>query len=61
MSPEPRTAATTPITPADAARLYGTTVGYVYKLARRHHWRRIHRHGRVYYHPDDVDCVLGQD
>lgn len=49
------------ISAVDAAKLYRTTIGYIYKLARRDRWRRIHHQRRVYYHLDDVDSSLGQD
>lgn len=49
------------ITADDAAKLYRTTIGYIYKLARRDDWRRIHHERRVYYRLDDVDSSLGRD
>jgi len=54
------TRARQPITPADAARLYGTTVGYVYKLASLHRWRRIRDGRRIYYDLSEVDAILGK-
>lgn len=50
----------TPLTAADIARLYKTTIGYVYKLAHHHKWRRITHQGRTYYHLDDADKTLGR-
>jgi hypothetical protein len=48
-------------TPQEAAQDYDTTIGYVYKLARRDQWRRIRHEGRVYYDLNDIDRTLGKD
>lgn len=59
---------TSPTTPhpgyveaADVARIHRVSLGYVYKLANRDHWRRYTLDGHVRYHRDDVDKSLGKD
>lgn len=47
-------------TPEQAAKAYGTTVTYIYKLASLHKWRKLKHVGRVFYHWDDVDKALGK-
>lgn len=49
-----------PLTATEAAKVYCTTIGYVYKIARRDKWRRVWHHGRLYYHGTDVERSLGQ-
>lgn len=49
-----------PLTAQEAARLYSTTVRYIYKLASLHNWRRIRIDGRAHYNSEDVDAVLGK-
>ena len=44
----------------DVARIYGTTISYVYKLASLHKWRRLRHNGRTYYKTEDVDKTLGK-
>jgi hypothetical protein len=48
-------------TPQDVARVYGKSVGYVYKLASVHRWARLKHDGRVFYRWSDADRVLGSD
>ena len=48
-------------TVADIARIYRVSVGYIYRLAHDHHWRRYTLDGLVRYHRDDVDDTLGRD
>lgn len=45
-------------TARDVAFLHRTTIGYVYKLANRDHWRRYTIDGRVRYHRTDVDTTF---
>lgn len=47
-------------TPQEAAKAYGTTVGYIYKLASLNHWRKVRFVGRVHYHWDDVNETLSK-
>lgn len=49
------------MTAKDVARVYGVSVGYVYKLACLKRWRRYVLDGKTRYHRDDVDEVLGKD
>lgn len=49
-----------PLTAADVAKLYSTTISYVYKLASQHKWRRIRHNKNTYYHAEDVDKTLGK-
>lgn len=49
------------ITATEAAKLYQTTVSYVYKLASLHYWRRTKRGRSVLYNVEDVDRSLGKD
>lgn len=46
-------------TPEQAAKAYKTSVGYIYKMASLHKWRRLRHDGQVYYHWDDVSKTLG--
>lgn len=48
------------VTAEQAAAAYKTTVGYIYKLASIHHWRRIRDGKTMYYHWDDVGKCLGK-
>jgi hypothetical protein len=50
-----------PVTAEDAARIYQVPIAHIYKLAHRHQWRRVRYAGRVHYHAEDVDAILGQD
>lgn len=50
----------TPITPQEAARIYGTTVAYIYKLATLNRWRKIKDGRRVLYNLSDIDAALGK-
>lgn len=49
------------VTAEDAARLYGTTIRYVYKMASLKCWRRTKRGRVVHYDLEDVDATLGID
>lgn len=49
------------ITATEASRLYQCTRGHIYNMALRDKWRRVRLHGRIYYHPTDVDNTLGRD
>lgn len=49
------------VTAEDAARLYRTTVRYVYKLASLNDWRRAKNGRQVSYYLEDVDASLGRD
>jgi hypothetical protein len=44
----------------DVAKVYGTTISYVYKLASLRKWRRLRHNGETYYHIEDVDKTLGK-
>ena len=44
----------------DVAKLYGTTISYVYKLASLRKWRRIRHNGETFYKLVDVDDALGK-
>lgn len=48
------------ITAREAARVYGTTIGYVYKLASLRKWRKVRHNGETYYKLEDVDLTLGK-
>lgn len=48
------------VTPEQAAQAYDTSVGYIYKMASLHQWRKVRHVGRVYYHWDDVGKTLGK-
>lgn len=37
------------ITPAEAADLFGTSVGYIYKLASLNGWVRVRHSGKIHY------------
>lgn len=47
-------------TPQEVAAAYQTTVGYVYKMASLHNWRKVSLGGRVHYHWDDAGKTLGK-
>lgn len=49
------------ITAQEAAKLYRTSISYVYKLASLHQWRRIRHERTVLYNVQDVDRSLGKD
>jgi len=44
----------------DIAAAYGTTIGYVRKMASLHYWRKVRHGGRTYYHWDDAGKSLGK-
>ncbi|WP_158727279.1 hypothetical protein [Streptomyces sp. NRRL S-31] len=46
------------LTAADIARLWGISTGGAYRHACRSEWRRCRRHGRTYYHGEDVARTL---
>lgn len=48
------------VTPQEAAKAYGTTVRYIYKMASLHGWRKIRLGRTVHYHWDDVGNSLGK-
>lgn len=49
------------LTAREAAKIHHCTVAHVYNMATRDKWRKIRLHGRIYYHPKDVDKTLGHD
>lgn len=49
------------VTAEDVARLYGTTIRYVYKKASLDDWRRTRKGRQVHYYLEDVDATFGAD
>lgn len=48
------------VTAKEIAKQYGVTIGYVYKVACLHRWRRTRKGRLVYYDVLEVGRTLGQ-
>lgn len=49
------------VTVTEIAHNYRVPVARIYVIAHRKKWQRVKWQGRVYYHLDEVDAVLGKD